>query len=70
MLQVSRSDLLAAQGLRDPVPRANRIIESFFARVRRAYRGVHHRFSVKYLDWYIAELSWREDHSRLGNRAA
>jgi hypothetical protein len=43
-------------------------IESFFARVRRAYRGVHHCFSVKYLDWYIAELSWREDRSRLGNR--
>jgi hypothetical protein len=20
------------------------------------------------LDWYIAELSWREDRSRLGNR--
>lgn len=43
-------------------------IESFFARVRRAYRGVHHRFSVKYLDWYVAELAWREDRSRLGNR--
>jgi hypothetical protein len=32
-------------------------IESFFSRVRRAYRGIHHRFSVKYLDWYVAELS-------------
>jgi hypothetical protein len=42
-------------------------IESFFARVRRAYRGIHHRFSVKYLDWYIAELSWREDQRRVGN---
>jgi len=44
-------------------------IESFFSRVRRSYRGIHHRFSVKYLDWYVAELSWREDRSRIGNRA-
>nr|WP_246216114.1 IS1595 family transposase [Microvirga makkahensis] len=43
-------------------------IKSFFARVRRAYRSVHHRFSVRYLDCYIAELSRREDCSRLGNR--
>ncbi|MBZ6079027.1 transposase [Microvirga puerhi] len=43
-------------------------IESVFSRVRRAYRGIHHRFSVKYLDWYIVELSRREDRSRLGNR--
>jgi transposase-like protein len=42
-------------------------IESLFARVRRAYRGIHHRFSVKYLDWYVAELSWREDQRRVGN---
>ena len=44
------------------------IIESFFSRVRRSYRGVHHRFSVKYMDWYAAELSWREDQRRKGNR--
>lgn len=44
------------------------IIESFFSRIRRSYRGVHHRFSVKYMDWYAAELSWREDQRRKGNR--
>jgi hypothetical protein len=44
------------------------IIESFFSRVRRSYRGVHHRFSMKYLDWYAAELAWREDRRRVGNR--
>ncbi|MEH2469243.1 hypothetical protein V1281_001504 [Nitrobacteraceae bacterium AZCC 2161] len=37
------------------------IIESFFSRVRRSYRGIHHRFSLKYMDWYAAELAWRED---------
>jgi hypothetical protein len=35
--------------------------------VRRAYRGVHHHISEKYLDWYITELSWREDRTHLGN---
>lgn len=44
------------------------IIESFFSRVRRSYRGVHHRFSVKYMDWYAAEMAWREDRRRKGNR--
>lgn len=44
------------------------IIESFFSRVRRAYRGVHHRFSLKYMDWYAAQLAWREDRRRMGNR--
>jgi len=43
------------------------IIESFFSRVRRSYRGIHHRFSMKYLDWYAAELAWREDRRRVGN---
>nr|WP_310071024.1 IS1595 family transposase [Phyllobacterium sp. 1468] len=36
-------------------------VESFFSRVQRAYIGIHHRFSLKYFDWYIAELAWRED---------
>ena len=44
------------------------IIESFFSRVRRSYRGIHHRFSMKYLDWYAAELAWRENRRRVGNR--
>ena len=36
-------------------------VESFFSRVERSYRGIHHRFSVRYLDWYVADLAWRED---------
>jgi hypothetical protein len=36
-------------------------VESFFSRVQRAYVGIHHRFSLKYFDWYVAELAWRED---------
>lgn len=42
-------------------------IESFFARVKRAQMGTHHRFAGKYLDWYIAELAWREDMRRRDN---
>lgn len=44
-------------------------VESFFSRVRRAEIGVHHRISGKYLDWYAADLAWREDHSRVDPRA-
>lgn len=36
-------------------------IESFFARAERSYVGIHHRFSVKYLDWYMAMVAWKED---------
>lgn len=43
-------------------------VESFFSRVERSYVGVHHRFSVKYLDWYVADLAWKEDHRGRGNR--
>lgn len=38
--------------------------ESFFSRVRRAAHGVHHRFAGRYLDWYVADLAWREDMRR------
>lgn len=41
--------------------------ESFFSRVQRAYVGIHHRFSVRYLDWYVAELAWREDDRETSN---
>lgn len=30
-------------------------IESFFSRIQRAYVGIHHRFSTRYLDWYAAD---------------
>ncbi len=44
------------------------IIESVFSRVRRSYLGIHHRSSLKYVDWYAAELAWREEGRRIGNR--
>jgi hypothetical protein len=43
-------------------------IESFFARAERAYVGIHHRFSVKYLDWYMAMVAWKEDTRYMGLR--
>lgn len=43
-------------------------IESFFARVERSYVGIHHRFSVKYLDWYMAMVAWKEDTRYMGLR--
>jgi hypothetical protein len=36
--------------------------------MQRAYVGIHHRFSLKYFDWYVAELAWREDSRDWGNR--
>lgn len=43
-------------------------VESFFSRVQRAYVGIHHRFSLKHFDWYVAELARREDSRDWGNR--
>ncbi len=43
------------------------LIESFFARVKRSQMGTHHRMAGKYLDWYVAELAWREDMRRRDN---
>lgn len=43
-------------------------IESFFARVECSYVGIHHRFSVKYLDWYMAMVAWKEDTRYMGLR--
>jgi hypothetical protein len=42
-------------------------VESFFSRIQRAYIGIHHRFSTRYLDWYVADLAWREDTRRTSN---
>jgi hypothetical protein len=42
------------------------VIESFFSRVEKAYKGINHRFSTKYLDWYMAMLSWKEDTRYMG----
>jgi hypothetical protein len=44
------------------------VIESFFNRVEKAYKGVNYRFSTKYLDWYMAMLSWKEDTRYMGLR--
>src|SRR6185312_3841283 len=41
--------------------------ESFFARLRRAEMGQHHRISAHYLSRYAAEMAWREDHRRATN---
>ncbi len=38
--------------------------ESYFSRLRRAEDGIHHRMSGTYLDWYVADLAWREDMRR------
>lgn len=43
-------------------------IESFFARAERSYVGIHHRFSVKYLDWYMAMVAWKEDTRYMGQQ--
>ncbi|KUM26989.1 hypothetical protein AU467_18665 [Mesorhizobium loti] len=42
-------------------------VESFFSRIQRAYVGIHHRFSLKYLDYSVADLAWREENRRKSN---
>lgn len=37
------------------------LVESFFSRIQRASVCIHHRFSKRYLDWYVADLAWKED---------
>lgn len=41
--------------------------ESYFARLRRAEMGIHHRISGQYLGAYAGEMAWREDHRRKSN---
>lgn len=41
--------------------------ESYFARLRRAQYGVHHRLGGRYLHRYANEMAWREDHRRESN---
>lgn len=41
--------------------------ESYFARLRRAEFGVHHRISGRLLGRYAACMAWREDHRRASN---
>src|ERR1041384_5845631 len=41
--------------------------ESYFARLRRAEFGIHHRIAGRYLHQYANERAWREDHRRAAN---
>ena len=41
-------------------------MEGFFAGIERAYVWINHRFSVKYLDRYMAMIAWKEDTSYMG----
>ena len=41
--------------------------ESFFARLRRAEFGIHHRISGHLLEAYARECAWRENHRRQSN---
>jgi transposase-like protein len=43
--------------------------ESYFARLRRAEFGVHHRISGKYLSAYASEMAWRENRRRISTGA-
>ena len=45
-------------------------VESFFSRIQRSYVGIHHRFSVRYFDWYAAEIAWRGQPPRRQRHAA
>lgn len=40
-----------SEAYQDGIRRSTNIIEPFFSCVRRSYRGIHHRFSMTYLDW-------------------
>jgi hypothetical protein len=40
------------------------LAESYFSRVRKSAGGIHHHMAGKYLDWYVADLAWREDMRR------
>jgi transposase-like protein len=42
--------------------------ESFFARMRRAQRGVYNRIAGSYVPNYARELAWREENRRVSNR--
>lgn len=49
-------------------PEANtNSVESFFSRLRRAQRGIHHRICGRHLGAYATEMAWRETHRRMSN---
>ncbi|MTH94817.1 hypothetical protein E1297_02120 [Roseibium sp. RKSG952] len=56
-----------SRGCQTDDPMNTKHVESFFSRIQRAYIGIHHRFSLRYFDWYVVELVWREDYRRMSN---
>ena len=48
----------------EPGASANQV-GAFLSRVRRSAHGVHHRVSGTYLDWYVSNLTFREDMRRV-----
>ncbi len=40
-------------------------VESFWAIVKRAFYGTYHRISIKYLQEYINEVSFRYNHRNI-----
>lgn len=41
--------------------------ESFFSRLKRSHKGIHHKFGVEYLLYYAEEMAFREDNRRVDN---
>ncbi|WP_424140206.1 IS1595 family transposase [Roseomonas chloroacetimidivorans] len=44
------------------------LVESYFTRLRRSERGIHHRLAGRYLDLYAAGLAWQENNRKLSFR--
>lgn len=44
-------------------------VENRFSRLRRAEIRIHYRIASKYLDWYAADVAWREDFRHVDFRA-
>lgn len=54
---------------RGPLGENTNQAESFFTRVRRSEKGIHHHISGPHLQAYVTELAWREDYRRASNGA-
>ena len=44
-------------------------VENRFSRPRRAEIRIHYRIASKYLDWYAADVAWREEFRHVDFRA-
>ena len=56
---VHKEHYLAGRGLN------TNLVESYFTRLRRSERGIHHRLAGRYLDLYAAALAWQENNRKL-----